>query len=87
MPPQNEEPREFNLEESFETLLKRQEEMEKRFNVYLQTAKLKKVQSSKPKHSVKDRNKWLAFQFVEDRAVYKVRQSKLENNVEAGQCV
>ena len=57
MPRQNEEPREFNLEESFETLLKRQEEMERKFNVYLQTAKLKKVQSSKPKHSGKDRNK------------------------------
>ena len=61
VPQQNEETKEFNVEESVEKLLKRQEEMERKFNVYLQAAKLKKVQSSKPKHSVKDRNKWLTF--------------------------
>ena len=54
-------PREFNVEESVETLLKRQEEMERKFNIYLQTAKLKKVQSSKRINSypVEDRDKWL----------------------------
>ena len=61
VPRQNEEPRGFNMEESVETLLKRQEEMERKFNIYLQTAKLKKVQSSKRINSypVEDRNKWL----------------------------
>ena len=49
------------MEESVETLLKRQEEMERKFNIYLQTAKLKKVQSSKRINSnpVEDRDKWL----------------------------
>ena len=57
VPRQNEEPKELCVK----TLLKGQEEMERKFNVYLQAAKLKKVQSSKPKHSGKDRNKWLTF--------------------------
>ena len=45
------------------TLLKRQEEMERKFNVYLQATKLKTVQSSKRKNSNpdEDRNKWLTF--------------------------
>ena len=51
VPRQDVEPRELNMEESVETLLKRQEEMERKFNVYLQAAKLKKVQSSKRKNS------------------------------------
>ena len=51
VPPQDVEPRELNMEKSVETLLKRQEEMERKFNVYLQAAKLKKVQSSKRKNS------------------------------------
>ena len=58
---QNEEPKEFNLEESIGTLLKRQEEMERKFNVYLKAAKLKQGQSSKPKNSEKDKIKWLTF--------------------------
>ena len=60
---QDEEPKEFNMEESVETLLKRQEEMERKFNVYLQATKLKTVQSSKRKNSNpdEDRNKWLTF--------------------------
>ena len=49
------------MEESIGTLLKRQEEMERKFNVYLQAAKLKNGHPSKPKHSKKDRNKWLTF--------------------------
>ena len=51
------------MEESVETLLKRQEEMERKFNVYLQATKLKTVQSSKRKNSNpdEDRNKWLTF--------------------------
>ena len=57
VPRQNQTPKELCVE----ALLKRQEEMERKFNVYLQAAKLKKVQSSKPKHSEKDRNKWLTF--------------------------
>ena len=57
VPRQNQTPKELCVE----ALLKRQEEMERKFNVYLQAAKLKKVQSSKPKHSGKDRNKWLTF--------------------------
>ena len=61
VPRQNEEPKEFNLEGSIATLLKRQEEIERKFNVYLQAAKLKNGHRSKPKHSGKDRNKWLTF--------------------------
>ena len=63
VPRQDEEPKEFNMEESVETLLKRQEEMERKFNVYLQATKLKTVQSSKRKNSNpdEDRNKWLTF--------------------------
>ena len=66
VPRQDEEPKEFNMEESVETLLKRQEEMERKFNVYLQATKLKTVQSSKRKNSNpdEDRNKWLTFQLV-----------------------
>ena len=59
VPPQNEEPKE--LQESVETLLKRQEEMERKFNVYLRAAKLKNGHSPKSKLSGKDRNKWLTF--------------------------
>ena len=63
VPRQDEEPKEFNMEEGVETLLKRQEEMERKFNVYLQATKLKTVQSSKRKNSNpdEDRNKWLTF--------------------------
>ena len=61
VPRQNEETKEFNMEESVETLLKRQEEMERKFNVYLQAAKLKQGQSSKRKNSGEGRNKWLTF--------------------------
>ena len=50
VPRQDEEPKEFNMEESVETLLKRQEEMERKFNVYLQATRLKTVQSSKRKN-------------------------------------
>ena len=46
---QSEGPKEFNMVESVETLLKRQEEMERKFNVYLQTTKLKTGQSDKQK--------------------------------------
>jgi hypothetical protein len=35
IPRQNEEPKEFIVEESLENLFKRQEEMERNFNVYL----------------------------------------------------
>ena len=60
VPRQDEEPKEFNMEESVETLLKRQEEMERK---YLQATRLKTVQSSKRKNSNpdEDRNKWLTF--------------------------
>ena len=37
------------MEESVETLFKRQEEMERKLNVYLQAAKLKKVQAANKK--------------------------------------
>ena len=63
VPRQNEEMKEFNMEESVETLLKRQEEMERKFNVYLQATKLKNGQSSERAHtkSGEDKNKWLTF--------------------------
>ena len=48
------------MEESVKMLLQ-QEEMERKFNVYLQAAKLNQGQSSKRKNSGKDRNKWLTF--------------------------
>ena len=41
VPRQSEEPKEFNMEESLENLLKRQEEMERNFNVYLTRCKIK----------------------------------------------
>ena len=61
VPRQNEEPKE--LEESVKTLLKRQEEMERKFNVYLQAAKLKQGQSRKRTHTKagEDKNKWLIY--------------------------
>ena len=51
------------MEESVETLWKRQEEMERKFNVHLLAAKLKKVKSRKGKNSNlgEDRNECLAF--------------------------
>ena len=63
VPRQDGEPKEVNMEESVETLLKRQEEMERKLNVYLQAAKLEKRKSSKRKNSNpgEDRNKWLTF--------------------------
>ena len=61
VPQKNEEQKEFNTEESVETLFKRQEEMERKFNVYLQAAKLKQGHSTKRKNSGEDRNKWLTF--------------------------
>ena len=54
VPRQNEAPKELCVE----TLLKREEEMERKFNVYLQTVKLKNGQSSKRKNPG---NKWLTF--------------------------
>ena len=61
VPRQNEEPKEFSMEESVKTLFKRQEEMERKFNVYLQAAKLKQGQSRKPTHTKpgEDKNKLL----------------------------
>ena len=49
------------MEESVKTLLKRPEEMERKFNVYLQAAKLKQGQSRKRTHTKagEDKNKWL----------------------------
>ena len=66
VPQQSEEPKEFNMEESLENLFKRQEEMERNFNVYLRAATLNHGQTSKRKHSKsgetkKDHNKWLTF--------------------------
>jgi hypothetical protein len=54
------------MEESLENLFKRQEEMERNFNVYLRAATLKHGRTSKRKHSKsgetkKDNNKWLTF--------------------------
>ena len=46
VPRQNEEPKELYMEKSVEKLIKRQEEMERKLNIYLQAAKLKKGQSS-----------------------------------------
>ena len=61
VPRQNEEPKEFSMEESVKTLFKRQEEMERKLNVYLQAAKLKQEQSRKPTHTKpgEDKNKLL----------------------------
>ena len=39
VPRQSEEPKDFNMEESVEKILKRQEEMERNFYVHLQNAK------------------------------------------------
>lgn len=66
VPRQSEEPKEFNMEESLENLLERQEEMEKNFNVYLRDASLKHGQTSKRKpfkagETKNDHNKWLTF--------------------------
>ena len=63
VPRQNEEPKEFSMEESVKTLLKRQEEMERKFNVYLQAAKLKQGQRRKRTHTKagEDKNKWLIY--------------------------
>jgi len=49
------------MEESVEKLLKRQEEMERNFNVYLQAIKLKNGQRSKRAHTKSNKNKWLTF--------------------------
>ena len=109
VPRQNEEPKEFSMEESVKTLLKRQEEMERKFNVYLQAAILKKVQSSKPNccekvpllpankkrnavkvldvKSVEHKGVKRKLLLAEDGTVYKVKRSRMENNVEAGQYV
>ena len=61
MPRQNEEPKEFNMEESVETLLKRQEEMERKLNVYLQAAELKQEQSRTHTKPREDKNKWSIY--------------------------
>ena len=58
VPRQSEEPKEFNIEESVETLLKRQEEMERKCYVYLQTTKLKNGQRGK-KSTGNDKIRWL----------------------------
>ena len=60
-PRQSEEPKEFNIEESVETLLRRQEEMKRKFNVYLQTTKLKNGQSDKQKCTGNDKIRWLIY--------------------------
>ena len=63
VPQQSEESREFNMEESVDKLLKRQEEMEKNFNVYLRAGTLKHEQNSKREtaKTKKDQSKWLTF--------------------------
>ena len=51
------------MEKSVEKLLKRREEMERKFNVYLQAIEEKKDQSSKGEHYVsgEDKNKWIKY--------------------------
>ena len=66
VPRQSEEPKEFIMEKSLENLLKRQEDMERNFNVYLRDAELNHGQTSKRKTSKsgeakRDNNKWLTF--------------------------
>ena len=61
VPRQSEEPKEFDIEESVETLLKRQEEMERKFYVYLQTTNLKNGQSDKQKSTGNDKIRWLIW--------------------------
>jgi hypothetical protein len=51
VPRQSEEPKEFTMEKSLENLLKRQEDMERNFNVYLRDAELKHGQTSERKTS------------------------------------
>ena len=52
------------MEKSLEKLLKRQQEMERKFNnAYLQAVEVKKNHSSKGEHYVsgKDKNKWIKY--------------------------
>ena len=60
---QREQPEKFNMEKSLEKLLKRQQEMERKFNAYLQAVAVKKDHSSKGEHYVsgKDKNKWIKY--------------------------
>ena len=51
------------MEGSIATLLKQQEEIKRKFNVYLPAAKLKQGQSRKRTHTKagEDKNKWLIY--------------------------
>ena len=49
---QREQPEEFNMKKCLEKLLQRQQEMERKFNAYLQAVKVKKDHSSKGEHSL-----------------------------------
>ena len=49
---QREQPEEFNMGKSLEKLLKRQQEMERKFNAYLQAVEVKKDHCSKGEHYV-----------------------------------
>ena len=52
VPRQSEEAKEFNVEKSLENLLRQQEEMERKFNLYLKAGTLQRDPNDKPrKHS------------------------------------
>ena len=63
VPRHREEPKEFNMEESLQNLFKRQDEVEKNFNIYVRAATLRYGQNSKRKtaETKKDHSKWLNF--------------------------
>ena len=51
------------MEKSLEKLLQRKQEMEKKFNAYLQAVEVKKDHSSKGEHYVSgnNKNKWIRY--------------------------
>ncbi len=56
VPRHSKEPKEFNMEESQQNLFKRQEEVEKNFNIYLRAAIIKYGQNGKRKTAETKKN-------------------------------